>query len=59
MTVLEKRVLELEKAIKESLKREVTLARKLVALEKTVHAIDIALRALRSQISQVQQKSRT
>lgn len=56
---LEKRVLELEKGLKASLKREEVLLRKTVALERLTKRLDEDLRLLRSHVSQVaQQKAR-
>jgi len=53
ITALDKRVTELEKGLKESLKREVTLARKVVALEKKLSGLETAHAMLRSNVSQV------
>lgn len=56
VTSLEKRVLELEKGLKQSLKREEILLRKVVGLERMTKRMDEDVRMLRSLISQVQQQ---
>jgi len=53
ITALDKRVTALEEGLKQSLKREVTLARKIVALEKKLAGLETAHAMLRSNVSQV------
>lgn len=57
-TILDKRISELEKKLKESIKQEVMLARKIIILEKKLAGLEIAHSMLRLNVAQGASKNK-